>query len=246
MKLNKKGFVLAETLVVAVFMATIFTIIYVNFYPLIGEYEKREYYDDLDSKYDIYWFKRLVQNKYALPTSTWEAYTGKEYVASCDSIPPDGYCDVENPQIKNQGYVVLINGGSNDCNMFSQTGIDGINYKQLCLNLKQKTGITKLYLTTYYLNNPAPSASTGGQQKVYKYNSPSEVKYFKNVINNTNDENFKDYVFYLPDYRYASQNGARFRLVAQFERHTTTPPYGDDDIKYYSYATIEVNREKGV
>ena len=54
MKLNKKGFVLAETLVVAVFMATIFTIIYVNFYPLIGEYEKREFYDDLDSKYDIY------------------------------------------------------------------------------------------------------------------------------------------------------------------------------------------------
>ena len=48
MKLNKKGFVLAETLVVAVFMATIFTIIYVNFYPLIGEYEKREVYDDVD------------------------------------------------------------------------------------------------------------------------------------------------------------------------------------------------------
>lgn len=71
MKLNKKGFVLAETLVVAVFMATIFTIIYVNFYPLIGEYEKREFYDDLDSKYDIYWFKRLVQNKQALPKDTW-------------------------------------------------------------------------------------------------------------------------------------------------------------------------------
>ena len=66
MKLNKKGFVLAETLVVAVFMATIFTIIYVNFYPLIGEYEKRENYDDLDSKYDIYWFKRLVQSNNTL------------------------------------------------------------------------------------------------------------------------------------------------------------------------------------
>ena len=71
MKLNKKGFVLAETLVVAVFMATIFTIIYVNFYPLIGEYEKRENYDDLDSKYDIYRLKRLEQSKQALQNDTW-------------------------------------------------------------------------------------------------------------------------------------------------------------------------------
>ena len=49
-KNNEKGFVLAETLVVSVFIMTIFTLMYVNFYPLMAQYEKREFYDDLDSK----------------------------------------------------------------------------------------------------------------------------------------------------------------------------------------------------
>ena len=61
-KLNNKGFMLVETLIVAVFLVTIFSILYTNFYPLIGEYERREFYDDIDSKYSIYWIKRIVQS----------------------------------------------------------------------------------------------------------------------------------------------------------------------------------------
>ena len=45
-KLNRKGFVLAETLVVTVFLMIIFTMIYQNFVPLMGEYERRENYDN--------------------------------------------------------------------------------------------------------------------------------------------------------------------------------------------------------
>ena len=48
-KINNKGFVLAETLIVTVFVMTIFTLLYVNFFPLLGEYAKREFYDDIDS-----------------------------------------------------------------------------------------------------------------------------------------------------------------------------------------------------
>ena len=86
-------------------------------------------------------------------------------------------------------------------------------------------------------------SSEGGQQKVYL----NQSNYFKNKVEAGGfdfDENFKDYVFYLPDFRYASPNGARFRLIAQFRRHTHKNHA--DDIVYYSYATIEVNREKGV
>ena len=60
-KLNNKGFVLAETLVVATFVMGIFAIFYNNFYPLMSEYEKRETYDDIDSKYSVFWIKRLIQ-----------------------------------------------------------------------------------------------------------------------------------------------------------------------------------------
>jgi len=66
-KLNSKGFILAETLVVSVFLMVMFTMIYTNFYPLIGEYEKRENYDDVDGKYTAYWIKRIIEsNAYSL------------------------------------------------------------------------------------------------------------------------------------------------------------------------------------
>ena len=42
-KNSTSGFILAETLVVTVFLMTIFTMLYVNFYPLIGEYEKEKH-----------------------------------------------------------------------------------------------------------------------------------------------------------------------------------------------------------
>lgn len=61
-KLNNKGFILAETLVVAVFLMVIFGMLYANFYPLIGEYEKRENYDDVDGKYAAYWIKRMIES----------------------------------------------------------------------------------------------------------------------------------------------------------------------------------------
>lgn len=61
-KLDNKGFALAETLVVSVFVLTIFTLIFTNFYPLMAEYEKREVYDDIDGKYAAYWIKKIVED----------------------------------------------------------------------------------------------------------------------------------------------------------------------------------------
>lgn len=61
-KLNNKGFALVETLIVSVFVMGIFTVLYTNFYPMIGEYEKRESYDDIDSLYKTHLLKKLVEN----------------------------------------------------------------------------------------------------------------------------------------------------------------------------------------
>ena len=61
-KLNNSGFVLVETLIVSVFVMSIFSILYNNFFPLMGEYEKREVYDDVDAKYATFWIKRLIQD----------------------------------------------------------------------------------------------------------------------------------------------------------------------------------------
>lgn len=60
MKKNNKGFVLVETLIVSVAIAAIFTSIYVNLIPVLGEYEKVEAYDDLDTKYVAHWMRMLI------------------------------------------------------------------------------------------------------------------------------------------------------------------------------------------
>ena len=67
--LQNRGFVLAETLVVAVAVTAIFALVFKHFYPLMGEYEKRENYDDIDSLYGTYWFKKIISsNTYNLTT----------------------------------------------------------------------------------------------------------------------------------------------------------------------------------
>lgn len=88
-KLNQSGFVLAETLVVAVFLMVIFTMIFNNFYPLIGEYAKRENYDTVDGKYAIYWIKRMIEDASYSLSSTKKGYLNSDpgYVQfSCQDV----------------------------------------------------------------------------------------------------------------------------------------------------------------
>ena len=59
--MNKKGFVLMETLVVTVFTMFIFTILYNSVVPLLGRYTELSYYDDLDTTYDLYHLGKLLR-----------------------------------------------------------------------------------------------------------------------------------------------------------------------------------------
>ncbi len=59
--INKKGFILTETLVVTVFLVSIFTFIYVSIIPLIGKYEdKTNRYGDIDIVYKLYAIRRMI------------------------------------------------------------------------------------------------------------------------------------------------------------------------------------------
>lgn len=60
MKKNKRGFILIELLIVAVFTASLFTFLYVNILPLMGDYEQKEKYDTIDTKYVLYDLRKEV------------------------------------------------------------------------------------------------------------------------------------------------------------------------------------------
>lgn len=57
---NKKAFMLMESLIVATFIMTIFTFIYKNAVPLLGEYTRRASYDDIDSVYAASLFRNVL------------------------------------------------------------------------------------------------------------------------------------------------------------------------------------------
>jgi hypothetical protein len=57
---SQKGFILIETLVVAVFVTIVFTMIFTNVFPILSEYQRISHYDDLDSKYAAHYARRII------------------------------------------------------------------------------------------------------------------------------------------------------------------------------------------
>ena len=58
--LDKRGFILVETLVVSLFVVTLFMLVYQNLVPSIGEYQTMSAYDDIDSVYASNLFKQSL------------------------------------------------------------------------------------------------------------------------------------------------------------------------------------------
>ena len=56
-KVNKKGFMLVETLIVSVFVMGIFSLLYANFFPLVGEYERYKNYNTVEATYIAHWLE---------------------------------------------------------------------------------------------------------------------------------------------------------------------------------------------
>lgn len=86
---NKKGFVMTETLVVTVFLVTIFTFIYVSIVPLIGTYEGTiERNMDIDILYKLYHIRKMLYSD-----------INKDYIIddvhkelTCDNFTDHAYC----------------------------------------------------------------------------------------------------------------------------------------------------------
>jgi len=62
MKNNNKGYVLTEVLIVTVVVLVAFLAIYVNYYPMLGEYERRIVYTNLEPKYSLFHMKEIYLN----------------------------------------------------------------------------------------------------------------------------------------------------------------------------------------
>ncbi len=81
-KSSNKGFILVETLIVSVFIMAIFSMLYTNFFPLIGEYERFRDYDTVESIYIAHW-ARMIALK-GLPDSSYNTARTNGYLDISD------------------------------------------------------------------------------------------------------------------------------------------------------------------
>ena len=236
-KINSSGFVLAETLVVTVFVMVIFAMLYSTYIPLVGEYEKRENYDTVDGKYNVYWIKKMIEDSsYNIPITRVNDIQDKGYVRfQCSDIIDDAekksYCI----NIVKALQVANCNGFGDKCDIFiTRYRLDNPNdssrkwFKEAIKSTDKKyqedcsgDDCRKDYITSCV----ADTEGTEGD----KINCANKAD--KKIFSS----GFKDYVFSLPDYTTESLNYANYRVFAIFHNKK-------DNNNYYSYATIEVSR----
>lgn len=189
-KLNSKGFVLVETLVVAAFVAGILAVLYNNLYPLIGEYEKREVYDDIDGKYAAYWIKRVIQHdSVTFSSSQLNALNGSStsagyFLFNCDMATIDSMKAMCKEIVEKTQIMINDNGSPSDAT----------------------DDFPHIYVTRYHLGNRGTGAST--------------VYGFKELIDKSAGftSGMHKYVRYLPEYTFDSLNGANYRVIVEFHR----------------------------
>ncbi len=235
-KINSSGFVLAETLIVSVFLMVIFAMLYSSFMPLVGEYEKRETYDDVDGKYAVYWIKRMIEDdSYSIPSTKINDIKDKGYVRfECSDITTDtekrAYCISLVKYLQVSGCDRLGDG----CEIYitryqldSSSDSSRTWFKQAIRSSKKKyqEGCTGDNCRDTYINNCVGSSTDEEVRK--NCTEEADKKLFRS--------GFQEYVFYLPDYTTPSLNYANYRVIACFHNKK-------DNNNYYSYATIEVSR----
>lgn len=233
-KINQNGFVLAETLVVAVFLMAIFTLIFSNFYPLIGEYEKRETYDDVDGKYAIYWIRRMVEDStYKLTDKEKTFFNNHGYIRfSCSDIE-----DTEKREtcayLVKYLEVKSCNSSGDNCEVYItkyRLSDDDASDKEKYL----KYQIRNVKTLRKDVNNSDETTFVNNCKKGIKAENPDE--YCKEEANRKEFRSgFKEYIESLPDYKREALDGSKYRIIACFQHRS-------DNNNYYSYSTMEVSR----
>ncbi len=265
MKKNNKGFVLAETLVVTVFVMLIFTIIYANFYPILGKYQEREFFDDIDSKYNAYWIKRFLQDEDILPIESWEVikahidrYGGYEF--TCNSL--------------SESYEAPYAG----CPLIRDR-----QYKEMVQSYFEIANVVHLYITKYnleksaYITDSTPSVQFKGKEGtpyIKRFSTPSKVAQFNlnfgrggpnentriphpsgitfdywdydiflfyHVPASVNQQT-KRYIDYLPAYKFPSKRQAKYRIIVEFSRINDDSKDTTNNNYIHTFTTMELKR----
>ncbi len=251
-KLNKKGFAMVETLICAVAVATMVAYLFNLILPMTGKASASENYEDLDTKYLAYYLKEMIETDTSIPNKITKVdksnsadnnyypfssscgelckvYTTKSYKCETDT---NGQCIVDS-----NGEIIYddLNG-----NIFS-TDTHYTNRNDLC-NLLDSTKLSKNNM--YYCNQFVNASHITNIYLINYYDTKSFKDYVKSNPKDSagnlifSNRSFRSYVSYMPRHNHADSKKDKLLLIVEQE-HEATTEFGD---KYYTYASIEVNR----
>lgn len=92
-KFNNKGFLLVETVIVSVFVLTIFVLVYQNSLPMIEEYKKRAGYDDVDTVYAAGLMRNLILGDINYGSFKKEVDRVGYKVLTCSDLEKSSVCE---------------------------------------------------------------------------------------------------------------------------------------------------------
>ena len=249
-KLNNSGCILAETLVVTVFLMVIFTMLYTYYNQLIGEYQKRETYDDVDGKYVEFWMKKLIEDGSYIPQPEKELLL--ETVGfmrfECEDVTEDGEARNLCRKMVRAFEIAGCDSRGNNCEIFiTHYRIGGVtpDFKDTV-----KTNIKRYQ--EKFAEAASPTASDAlKQQKKDEFiaacrdtsntmicaanDTECRAACSETAEKNVFPSRVQEYIVNLPDFAASSLNYAKFRVIVGV-KHTK------DNNNYYSYSTIEVDR----
>ena len=236
--LNCKGFAMVETLIAAVTVVVILTILFNLVYPLVGKYKSSEHYEDIDTKYVAFYIKEMLETDAIFSVGsqgynpsynyTFMNYPTHTYACATDS---SGVCLTESDgSIR---YNTVAEG-----NTFFTIDTHYTNKNNLCNKLdNNKNNKNNQYFCNRYIDGAKVT-------NIYltDYNTINLKNYIKNNASNAKVANlrrsFREYIDFLPTHVNSSKNSAYRLLIVEVE-HDSYDTYGD---KYYTYASIEVKR----
>ena len=162
-KIDNRGFVMVETIIVAVFIIGICTFLFANFLPLIADYERISDYDTVEAKYKAHEIRKMILRDLSNNNDLEELFI---------SIPSDvGYSRYSNYTTEVSGEAVIKNSLCDN--------LSSVNYCNKLLS-SSFLGVKDIFITSFKLGKiKSTIKNIAGERALKEYIDylPSYSKY---------------------------------------------------------------------
>lgn len=166
--LSKKGFMLVETLIATVFVASIFSLLCMNLFPLVGDYERIRNYNTVESIYMAHWARVNALN--GLPNDSY------------DTVKDLGYLDITDCSLYSNEDFSMDCAAFKTINNVSKIYLTSYSTEKLKEEVRDNNSYSRRfrdyisYLPTYS-KNTSKTPSSGYYRVIIEYTSNDSYKY---------------------------------------------------------------------